>query len=90
MKKEFSWKKQVCNIIKNPFYLANLLGHEQTFFFRVFENYLPKFILFFKKFRKNLVRGTNKICPCCEGYFKRFLPVGTISGHLLSARDVIH
>ena len=77
MKKEFSWKKQVRNIIKNPFYLANLLGHEQTFLFRVFENYLPKFILFFKKIRKILVRGQNKICPCCGGNFKRFLPVGT-------------
>ncbi|MFX0186781.1 MAG: class I SAM-dependent methyltransferase [Candidatus Hodarchaeota archaeon] len=77
MKKEFSWKKQIYHLLKNPFYLANLLGHEQTFLFRVFENYLPKFILFFKTMRRILFKGKNKICPCCGGNFKKFIPVGT-------------
>ncbi|MFX1383366.1 MAG: class I SAM-dependent methyltransferase [Promethearchaeota archaeon] len=77
MKKEFSWKKQIYYIIKNPSYLANLLGHEQTLFFHIFQLYLPKFIIFFKLMRKALYRGHKKICPCCGGQFKKFLPVGT-------------
>ena len=77
MKKEFSWNRQIIKILKNPSYFANLLGHEQTFIFRLFQNYSPKLIDLFKKIRKILYFGNSYICPCCGGSYKKFLPVGT-------------
>ena len=74
--KTFSWREQIFNIIKEPSYIASLLGHEQPFIFRFLESYLPNFIEMFKKIRYLLYKGKSKYCPCCGGYFRKFLPTG--------------
>jgi len=76
--KIFSWKKQIFFFFKDPYYLFSLLGHEQTKIFLLFDNYIPKIIKIFKKFRKFYFKGKNICCPCCGGQYKKFLPTGAI------------
>ncbi len=74
--KTFSWKEQIFNFIKDPSYIASLLGHEQTFIFRFLDYNSPNFIELFKKFRSLLYKGKARYCPCCGSYFRKFLPAG--------------
>jgi len=75
-KMNFSWKKQIFKIFKDPAYLASVIGHDRANIFIFIENYLPKLIEKFKKWRMLFYIGKNKFCPCCGKFFRKFLPTG--------------
>ena len=74
-KKYFRLLSKLHNILRQPWYL-NDLNYKKSRFLFPFQKSFPLLIVIYIKLRKFFYKGKKKYCPCCEGYFRKFLPVG--------------